>query len=281
MRLKRTAGFSLAELMVALGVTSVLVVLMLRVFTDSTTLWSTSNDRVDTYREARAGLDLMARELADIAKSPALPKDFPLLALRHHPDTAQDDVANHEIYALLDIRNKELADLCTVGYRCVWNEQKSAYVLYRRALDARQTFDNLQTVLNVAAPLTGDAAFTGLFFGPFGTVDLNPDPSDPSAERRSHPIASYIWDFQVAIPDPPPGVQRQTRWPYGTFGQDLPEWIEIRFRAVGEPAARKLKGAQVNRLTWFGKEGGSETGIYQQRIRPYEQQFITRVRLRK
>ncbi|MFV0415202.1 MAG: type II secretion system protein, partial [Chthoniobacterales bacterium] len=49
-------GFTILELLVAITILSVLVVLLLSMLDNTTKLWRTNENRVESYREARAAL---------------------------------------------------------------------------------------------------------------------------------------------------------------------------------------------------------------------------------
>jgi prepilin-type N-terminal cleavage/methylation domain-containing protein len=290
-------GFTLVELIVGLSVTSVLVVLMLGVFNDSSIVWQRNDEKLDTFREARAALQVMSRDLASVAPIPKtdatrdalgnLPADvladFPVLALQPHPDGDPDDRVNEEIYALTSTPNLGTGNLCAVGYFCVWDSKKTAFALRRQFTNSDATFAYLARALTVpittpqvnAPALTGKAAFNALFA-------RITDPDDPQVARQSiEDLATYIWDFRVLTPDqiddqeatatPPP----PRPWPQGVYCRELPDWVEIRFKALGGNAVRKIEGRQITRETWLDPTSQE----YRRFILPGEQQFITRVRL--
>ena len=60
---RRFAGFTLVELLVAMGVFSVLMVLLLGAITPVATSWRNSERKVEAHQRARGALELLAREL--------------------------------------------------------------------------------------------------------------------------------------------------------------------------------------------------------------------------
>lgn len=283
MNLRR--AFTLPELVVGMGITSGLLMIMLQVFSDSSTVWQKSDERLDTFREARAAIQTIARDLSSLSPIPRVetiaddPIDrFPMLALEHHPEGNPDDHLNQEVYGIIGTRNKGRATFCAVGYYCVWDEKRTAFVLKRQFTDGDSTFALLSSALTVSATpdakgrsvpsLTGVDAFAAIF------KRFN-DPDDSHAKHHaSEDLASYVWDFQVEIPseDFPDNVPA---WPQGYFGREFPQWIEIRFKALGGNAVRKIEGQRFMRETWFEKDSDK----YQRYILPGEQQFVTRVKL--
>jgi len=274
--------------MVAVSVTLVLVILMLRIFTEGSTAWQRNDEKLDTFREARAALQSISRDFSALAPLPrpeltATPTpapgsstnvppldEFPLLTLDHHPDTADEDKVNEEIYGILPARNEGRSSLCAIGYYCAWDQNKRAFILRRQFTKSNATFANLRGALNTVAPLNYSKSFQLLF-----ARGLSPD------EQYVDDLATYIWDFRVVIPNilenPATGTSAKIyKWPQGPFARDLPEWVEVRFKALGSNAARKMESlGGLTRDTWFNPR----SDLYQKYILPNEQEFVTRIKL--
>lgn len=62
-KMRGAKGFTILELLVAMAVLAILVVMLLGIVDSATKLWRGSESRVDSYREARAALSLLARDL--------------------------------------------------------------------------------------------------------------------------------------------------------------------------------------------------------------------------
>lgn len=261
--MKARQAFTLMELMVATSVTSVLVVLMLQVFSDSTTAWQRNDEKLDTFREARAAVQMISRDLSQLVPTLSTPDGFPVLALDHHSDTEEKDKVNQEIYGLVSTRNTGRGDLCAVGYFCVWDETKSAFTLRRQITQSSTTFSYLQQALVAGAPLTGRAAFDAIYARP----------KDEKIQTIDD-IAYYVWDLKVELPKPAAGGAPPP-WPQGFISRDLPQWVEVRFKTLGANATRKLQGQKIGREIWFD----DKAYLHQRYILPGAQQFVTRVKL--
>ena len=61
---RRAGGFTLLELLTALTITSMLVVMLFAAFNQASKAWTTAENRVETFTDARAALDFMAREIS-------------------------------------------------------------------------------------------------------------------------------------------------------------------------------------------------------------------------
>jgi type II secretory pathway pseudopilin PulG len=280
------------ELMVAMGVTSILVVMMLQIFERGSSAWQGNDEKLDTFREARAALQVMARDLSSLSQAPgadavfAVPtgtpapsggtpastsgtsaQNFPILTLDYHKDTKDEDKVNDEVYGLIGTRNRGLGDWCTVGYYCDWDKNKKAFVLRRQFANSDTTFATLQR-LSRGTPLgTSRALFDEIFVRP-----LPPQLSDA--------LATYVFDFHIDVPDPNDPNKMMAR-PPGFFNRNMPPWIEIRFKALGANAARKLQDKNITREVWSPTtdSAGPIKDLHDRFILPGEQQFYTRVRL--
>jgi len=266
--MKTSRAFTLIEMIVAISVTSLIVVAMMRLFMDETTLWQRYDQKLDTFREARAAMQMMARDFGGLRPESSAAADFPMLALAANPEGKPEDQANQEIYGLPAVRNKGDNDLCAIGYYCTWSDAKNAFVLRRQSTDSSTTFDLMTKALDVNSPTSGATAF-GIIF----SRDTKKYPALTNGQTIDD-LASYIWDLKVVTPltgNPP----TQLNWPQGYFGGELPPWVEISFKAVGVNAARKIAGSGVTRDTWFQPQ----SNLYRNLILPNEQQFVTRIKL--
>ena len=307
------AAFTLVELLVAVTVTLLLVVVLAQVFQGASNSWLHSEAQVDAYREARGALQLMARDLGatlqssyaqaaggtgTLITSPAVPT----LALEHSPDVMPppNGPVNEEIYFLTNIPNAGTGTLCTVGYFCEWmpsflpapangsaDTRPQAYALMRLSLDSNGTFKRFQ-----AASMANK--------NPLTFSDLFTQAGPPAATVTQ--VAAYIWDLRFRIdtdlndgpqytPDgnstPPPDHSQPVRHygadaSYQPYPPQLPLYVEIRFRALSDLAARRLEGAvgQVTPATWADTTSGFvPSSIYQQVIAKNYQQFVLRLPL--
>ncbi len=65
-RLRRSAGFSLIEVMAALTILSVMMIMLGQLFSDSSSAYRVGTGRADADGAARAALDFMAREIGSL-----------------------------------------------------------------------------------------------------------------------------------------------------------------------------------------------------------------------
>jgi len=146
---KKSSAFSLLELLVAVSVLSILLVILLNIVQGATSLWRTSENKVEAYREARAALQVMSSDLRNIL--PSTNFAFFRTNISGYPNPT-----NLTFLATLPLSSQNatsLGDVCTVGYFLKYDNKSSvagasgrqSYNLYRYFLDSNDTFVKLRT----------------------------------------------------------------------------------------------------------------------------------------
>ena len=237
-------GFTLAELLIATGITAIMVVLLGSMLGSLLNTASRSNQRIDAFREARAALQMIERDFSNlvptqwnIQTSPPSPITRPAayFALKNiYTDPA---VGNQQIYGLVSVKaagspTPSVGDVCAVGYYCRWEGNR--YTLRRFFRDSAHTFSALQNAVSYAAD-------SDLY-------DLN------AADARNDVLAAYVWNFKVAIYDASGNLQ--TTYPYicdqsATTPTQLPAAIEISFNAMSPQAARTVMSVSSSPADWM------------------------------
>lgn len=136
--MRRPAGFSLLEVLVASAVLSIVLMILLGALTTSLSLWRTTESKLAADREGRAAELLMADDLASVVV-PANKDLWP----RVDGDTLQFLTLKPVDYQSKEGNNK--GDICFVEYRF----DRPNHVLKRRFLSSEETFND---ILNKPAP---------------------------------------------------------------------------------------------------------------------------------
>jgi type II secretory pathway pseudopilin PulG len=245
---RRGYAFTLLELLIAISITTVLVVLLAQVLIAAAAQWRTADERIDIFRDARAALFTMAHDLsrANVSASAQM------LTLSNYGNTASVPFAK-EAFAVGPMANSGKSDLCTVGFYLVWDDINKAYRLKRLFRNSDDT------VISLAH---SPPAFTNLFT----------KPTTPAEQQNmEEDLATYVWDLRfspgTAGDIEPVTANPSTKW----------EWLEVRFKAMSPIAARKLSAMNVPQSIWDDPNGAS----YKTLILPNEQDFITRIRLQQ
>jgi type II secretory pathway pseudopilin PulG len=207
------ASFTLVELLVAIVITVLIVTLLSSVFTAAGKQWQSSDQRIDSFRDSRAALQVIARDLSRADTN----GDAQMLTLSN--SDASNDFAK-EAFAITPIPNGGKSDLCTVGFYCVWDAASKTYTLKR-------LFRNSDDTTTSLAKPTPD--FSTLF---------------TKTAANEEDLVSCAWDLRFA-----PGTQYDpekttanpsTKW----------RWLEVRFKSMGPATARKLRNMNVSQATW-------------------------------
>lgn len=116
--MKRQNGFTLAELLVALAVTTLLVVLLLNVVSAALALWEQGRNQIDTFANARQVLERITDEMQGaIAASSPRPMEFSenLSSLKGTTDPVAKKSEN--VFFVAPYPNATSGDLCVIAYR--------------------------------------------------------------------------------------------------------------------------------------------------------------------
>jgi len=256
---KTSQGFTILELLVAMTVMSLLLVLLLSMVDNATKLWRENENRVDSYREARAALGIMSRDLANglssltntnyfLLDSSAFPLVSGIGGIVTNTNSGSALFFLTALPAKAQERNSNKSDVCQVGYFAAFNSTtgstNQSLNLYRYFRSSDPTFQRLTNG-------------TGLFNTPA------PFPNSDDTELLARNITGFTTRAYTLTNNTLINFTQTTDTPQ-------PDLIEISIRAINQDAARKLPN---DLSAWTN----SNSPI----IRPVEQTFTTRIRLNK
>jgi len=147
MNARPRAAFTLLELMVSMSILAILIILLMSIVDASTKLWRQNENRVDSYREARAALNVIVSDLSSMYVSANTNffqyddgDDKKTLFLTALPSDSQEP-------------GDDKSDICEVSYQRRKGRTsvrtRDSYNLYRGFRSSSPTFTNL----NDAGPL--------------------------------------------------------------------------------------------------------------------------------
>src|SRR5947207_5833094 len=159
-------GFTLAELLIATGITAIIVVLLGTMLGSLLNTASRANQRIDAFREARAALQMIERDFSNLVptqwniQTSPVPTPTPSPITRPAAYFALENiytdpaVGNQQIYGLVAVKaagspTPSVGDVCAVGYYCRWEGNR--YTLRRFFRDSAHTFGVLQNAASYAA----------------------------------------------------------------------------------------------------------------------------------
>jgi type II secretory pathway pseudopilin PulG len=278
-------GFTLAELLIATGVTAGVVLMLGWMLGALMGTASHANARVDAFRDARAALQLMERDLRNLVRNQWSPDPFTnptpapcatpavsttrvtlptayfaLDSIWQDPnDPYSTTTPNAQLFALVADRTSPTSgDVCAVGYYCRWDNQLHAYSLRRFFHDSATTF----TAMQGAGSFAGKSAL------------YTPSANDPV-------LAAYVWNLKITLYDA--AGTPSTTYPCVCDGLSggtpvpvqLPAAIEISFSAMSPQAARTVMSVSTNPADWMVTTSQN----YQRLILPHTYQFRSRINL--
>jgi type II secretory pathway pseudopilin PulG len=255
-RQKSRCGFTIVELLVAATITVVIVVLLGSMFGSMMKTSMRANQRVDAFRDARAALQMMKRDLANLVR--AQPSAyFALTDVYTDPNTST--AKNRQLYGLCALKNQPAGvaanaagDMCAVGYYCRWDTDR--YTLRRHFRDSAATF----TAFKNNGP--------GIYLDPVGLYTPAATDDLLATNVWNLQIISYKGDGTVINPDYPLVIDAA-----GTVA--MPAAIEISFNAMSSEAARTIRSVSPSADDWMDPTKSNN----QRLVAPNAYEFRTRI----
>lgn len=253
--------------MVAMAILSILIVILMGMVDGASKLWRMSENRVDSYREARAGMNLIASDLQSILATTntnyfSLDRTDNLPSSANKPDSASNiffvsaqPAESQDITSGSSSKTANTSDLCVVGYFLGYDKissgsPASSMNLYRYFLSSGEAFDAIRK--NEILP---------------ETLSTTPSASTPAgAEVLARNVTGFkIRAYTVDYTENPRGAIRP-------FKQDqetpLPDFLDIELTVLNNDSAKRFN----SKRDWQS----DTTATYRTNVR----KFQTRVYLR-
>ena len=252
----KNAAFTILELLVAMTLMSMLLVLLLNMVDGATKLWRESENRVDSYREARAALGIMSRDLQNALSSTnnqflVNTGAFPKISAIGSAVTNTNAGSAVFFLSALPLKAQERypsgdynkSDVCQVGY----------FLAFDRTTASTNKSLNLYRYFR-----SSDATFTDLTVG---SLFQNPLIGSTGEELLARNVTSFrIIAYSLTA--------NNTLTNFTTNG--LPDLVDVQIKAINQDTAKKLDN---NVSSWTN----SASPI----ITPVEQTFTTRFKLNR
>lgn len=292
---KSHRAFTIVELLIAATITVLIVVMLGTIFGSLTKTTSRANQRIDSFRDARAALQMMQRDLSNLVRTQWQPDPFAIPTPSTSPQPVTRAAAylalksiydptsgNQEVYALVSVKNSGQGDVCSTGYYCSWDG--NAYSLRRFFRPSDQTYATLSSPAPTPAlsPLPTPAP-TPVYKSDADLYKPNPSPSPSPTDEV---LARYVWDFEVTAYDAAGKVisgydstGTLVGYPYicdpsATTPTQVPSAIEISFKAMSPEAARAVMSVSSDPLDWMD----ATRPRYKLLVAPNAYEFRTRIK---
>ncbi len=255
-RIERTRGFTIVELLIAAAMTIVIVAFLGTMFGSLLGTAAHTNQRIDSFREARGALQLIQRDFTALIHAPS--SAYLLITDQTYSDPATL-AKGRQLWGLCAMKNKPFGgtppaagDVCAVGYYSSWDTDH--YALHRYFRDSAATFGFFTT------------AGAGKYVSPInlyvpGTTD--------------EVLASYVWNLQITPYRSDGTIDTTFPLEVGAAGVTQPAAIDISFSAISPSAAKPLMGISKSPDDWMNTTSTN----YKRLILPHVYQFTTRINL--
>ena len=269
---ERVSAFTLVELLIATVITVAMVLMFGLMLGSLMSSASHASQRVDAFRDARAALQMMERDVRNLVRTqwnpdpftnppPAttLPVTRPAAYFASENIYADPVAGNQQLYALVaDQTTPSSGDVCTVGYYCRWDDQRHAYSLRRFFRNSAATFTVMQGAVSYAAdsvlyvPGASDAVLAAYVWN-FSVIAYDANGNViPTRDANGNPIP-YVCDPNATTPNP------------------LPAAIGISFNAMSPQAARAVMSVTSDPSVWMNMDANL--------VKPHAYQFRSRINL--
>src|SRR6266403_2059536 len=252
----RGGGFTLVELLIATGITVAIVLMLGWMLSSLMSTASHATQRVDAFRDARAALQVMQRDLRNLVRTqwttPTQPQTLPTAYFALDNIYTDPVAGNQQLYALVSAKTTASSgDVCAVGYYCRWDDQLHAYTLRRFFRDSAATFTVMQGAVSYAAD--------SVLYVPGASYAV---------------LAAYVWNLKITMYDS--GGAVINTYPYicdpdATTPKTLPAAIEISFNAMSPQAARTVMSVTSDPSVWMNMDANL--------VKPHAYQFRSRINL--
>jgi prepilin-type N-terminal cleavage/methylation domain-containing protein len=268
---KREHAFTLLELLVAMAVLAILVLMLMNMVDSATRLWRINENRVEGYREPRAALGIVARDLKTAMAGTNM-QFFRLNDAGYVPAGATVGTNASHVFFLSAMpagaqwtsnATPNKSDICEIGYFVGYgktsassNSPVNTLNLYRYFLSSDETYAALKNTNSPSYP-----------FPAASTIVL----SDKNVELLARNIVSFKITAYSAISQTnatnAASVQQILTNFVSSTNSAMPDLIEITLTAVNQDTAKKLS----SQASWSATNS--------QPIKDNLQTFTTRIRL--
>lgn len=217
-------AFTLIELMVAAGITTLLILGMTGIFDQAMKAWRLSSRRGDAEREVRAALAMIQRDFSSLI----VQTEIPIYRVNNsgnagfiNPSRSPDYSGSVASFFLTAPGNRAGSggDVLGVGYYVAWDTNTKSFNLYRYL---RNASNQLASLTNFLADTTPVASRTGLF------------PANPETDEL---VGANVVNFRMEYKTLPPLFGNVTSQE-GPVITTRPGYVQLELTAYGFEAVR-------------------------------------------
>ena len=243
-RVPRSRAFTLIELMVAAGITTLLLLGMTGIFDQSMKAWRLSSRRADAEREVRAALSMIQRDFSSLI----VQTNLPIYRVNNSanssfitPGRTPEYSGSVACFFLTAPGNRfgSSGDVVGTGYYVAWDAGTRSYNLYRYFRSAPNQLTALTSFLGGNTPI---ATRTGLF---------------PANAEADEVVGANVVNFRVEFKTLPALPFGPTTSQDGPVITNRPGYAQLELTAYGTEAVRSLSTSNqwvsTNTIQKFGR----------------------------
>ena len=250
-----------------MAVMSILLVLLLNMVDSGTKLWRVNENRVDSYREARAALGIISRDLQNATaatNNQFLVNSAAFTNLSGVGNLVSDTNQGAGLFFLSALPAKaqesgsNKSDICQVGYFLAFGKSSSA------------SNSPINTMNIYRFILSSDGTFQRLTNSPLSPFPSTLTTSDTKVELLARNVTRFTVSAYTFTNNSLVAFSGSTNTP-------VPDLVEVSISAINQEAGKKLGNSPSDFAAWTSTNGP----VYSNIIAPVEQTFTTRIRLNR
>lgn len=216
----RVTGFTLLELLLALAISSILIVLLVNVVAAALNVWEQGRNQIDTFANSRQALGRIVDEIKGAVASPAPNQvEFSENLAALQGSNSPQPTTSENIFFVAPYPNSASGDLCAIAYR-----------LNTDTHELQRAFVDSQTAWTSGAPKYQVAGYANL---QWRTV---------AAGVLEFEIQSYSQADLDQSPTPTPAASWNSISGGSVMVGNIPRQVVIRIKVVDDRTLAKLVG---------------------------------------
>lgn len=232
--MNQTKAFTLAELLVALAITTLLIVLLANVVSAALSVWEQGHNQIDTLANARQTLGRIADEIQGAIAAPSpRPIEFSENLTAIQGTTKPVPKTSENVFFVAPYPNAASGDLCVVAYR----HNNDTHTLERGFIDSQTAWKN-------------------------GAATRYQSSVYSASDWQWRVIAQGVLEFEIqsysqADSDASPPPTPADSWNSATTGDSImagntPRRVIARLKVVDNRTLKKLAGLSAGNATYDG-----------------------------
>jgi prepilin-type N-terminal cleavage/methylation domain-containing protein len=236
-------GFTMVELMVSMGISTIILLVLLECFSQVLTSWTLESKREHSLREGRSGLQLLAQDLktaitlpqASTAADEARRERFQIkMAADRYASAGLAFLHTSSASRKLNATKPDRGDVKLVAYAMALSTDAggaTSQKLWRKEYATEETWKRIQAHIGAAQPLITEVEWTD-----FTKKDTGTPPKYEVEPVTYEAVRLEVLPLTVQSTGTTPTLEPATTWD----AKDMPRYLDITLRVTNRPTATRL-----------------------------------------